>query len=73
MLSLILKSTQFPKTINLKPLYLKTKGKLPKAISKMYSDLASVKYKTENVDKKIINSLKNDGFMLLKILFQTRK
>ena len=51
--------------INLKPLYLKTKGKLPKAISKMYSDLSSVKYKTENVDKKIINSLKNDGFYVI--------
>lgn len=51
--------------INLKPLYLKTKGKLPKAISKMYSDLSSAKYKTESVDKKIIDSLKNDGFYVI--------
>ena len=48
--------------LNLKPLYLKTKGKLPKALASLYSNVSKNRFKINNKFESIIKKLVKDGY-----------
>ena len=48
--------------LNLKALYLKTKGKLPKAIASLYSDVSNDRFEINNKLENIIKKLDKDGY-----------
>lgn len=49
-----------------KPLYLKTKVRIPKAFASLYSDLSSKKINTDIKIENIIKKINNDGYYIIK-------